>query len=293
MEAGNDLTERQQQYLEAVKKGDGDGASAVIDEALAHGVLPSVLYLHVLIKTQFDLGELWHAGEISMAEQHVATQLTIRETGRLRRYLKSRLKLGLRATVATVAGDTHIIGARAVADFLSFDGWDVDFLGAGAPAAEIARYALDRGARLLCLSMVMPEYLSELRSVITLLREHPNPPKILVGGSAFRTNPELVTLAGADGYAGDPQEAVTLGRQLCGLLSSENALPLYLRKLGQNIHEYRKLRGMSQQELADSAELDRAYISSVEHGKQNISIGAIARLAGALKISIEELLTVR
>jgi methanogenic corrinoid protein MtbC1/DNA-binding XRE family transcriptional regulator len=292
MALDTDTPLRQKRYLDAVRTGDGDAAAAVIDEALANGILPSVIYLRILMQTQSDIGELWHSGEVSLAEEQVAIQLTIRETSRLRGYLKSRVKLGLRATVTTIAGDTHVIGARAVADFLAFDGWDVDFLGAGTPATEIARYAHDRGARLVCLSMMVADYQEELSATIAQLRNHVHPPKILIGGAAFRTNPELVGLAGADGYAGDAQEAVNLGRQLCGLLSTENALPIYLRKFGQNLHQYRKLRGMSQQELADSAELDRAYISSVEHGKQNISIGAIARLAGALKISIEELLAV-
>ena len=47
---------------------------------------------------------------------------------------------------------------------------------------------------------------------------------------------------------------------------------------------------MSQQDLAQAADLDRAYLSSVEHGKQNISIGAISKLAKALNLTIEELL---
>jgi transcriptional regulator with XRE-family HTH domain len=74
------------------------------------------------------------------------------------------------------------------------------------------------------------------------------------------------------------------------MLNPENALGLFLRKLGHSVHEYRKIRGFSQQELAASSDLDRAYISAVEHGKQNISIGAIAKLAKALNLSIEELL---
>jgi DNA-binding XRE family transcriptional regulator len=103
-------------------------------------------------------------------------------------------------------------------------------------------------------------------------------------------NPSIASTIGADAYTSDPQEAVTVARQLCGILNTENALAVYLRKLGHSVHEYRKLRGMSQQMLATTSDLDRAYISAVEHGKQNISIGAISKLAKALDLSIEELL---
>jgi transcriptional regulator with XRE-family HTH domain len=74
------------------------------------------------------------------------------------------------------------------------------------------------------------------------------------------------------------------------VLDAENALAVFLRKLGHSVHEHRKLKEMSQQELAQASDLDRAYISAVEHGKQNISIGAISKLARALEVSIEELL---
>ena len=47
---------------------------------------------------------------------------------------------------------------------------------------------------------------------------------------------------------------------------------------------------MSQQALADAADLDRTYISAVEHGKQNVTVGAIVKLSLALKIPLNQLL---
>jgi DNA-binding XRE family transcriptional regulator len=115
-------------------------------------------------------------------------------------------------------------------------------------------------------------------------------PKILLGGAAFVLNPALAEGLGADAYTPDPQQAVITARQVCGIMNAENQLGVFLRKLGHSVHEYRKVRGFSQQELATTSDLDRAYISAVEHGKQNISIGAISKLAKALDVSIEELL---
>jgi DNA-binding XRE family transcriptional regulator len=127
-------------------------------------------------------------------------------------------------------------------------------------------------------------------TLVQELRKLNPAPKIIIGGAAFALNPEIAAQVNADAYTADPQQAVVLARQLCGLLNAENSLGLFLRKLGHSVHEYRKLRGFSQQELASTSELDRAYISAVEHGKQNISIGAISKLAKALNVSIEELL---
>jgi len=70
----------------------------------------------------------------------------------------------------------------------------------------------------------------------------------------------------------------------------EETLSSYLNELGGRILSLRKRSGMSQQALADAANLDRTYISAVEHGKQNVTVGAIVKLSTALKIPLKELL---
>jgi methanogenic corrinoid protein MtbC1/DNA-binding XRE family transcriptional regulator len=277
-------------YCAAVLDGNADAAVRAIDQGLASGIIPSKLYLDVLMRVQVELGARWHRGEVTIPQEHIATQITLRQMARLRSMLKTRLKLGLKAVVSSVEGDQHFVGAQAVADFLVVDGWEVDFLGADVPTDHLVPFVKARGAHLVCVSVSLDSLMPTAAHLIQELRKIPVPPKILLGGASIVLNPALAKEAGADEITGDPHQAVTLARHLCGLLNSENALALFLRKLGQSVHEYRKLRGMSQQELATSSDLDRAYISAVEHGKQNISIGAIAKLAKALQVSIEELL---
>lgn len=285
------LAKLRERYVAAILEGSADRAQSVIDQGLAAGIIPSKLYLDVLMPAQVDLGARWHRGEITIPQEHIATQITLREMARLRGMLKTRLKLGLKAVVSSVEGDQHFIGAQAVADFLVVDGWDVDFLGADVPTDHLVPYTKAREAHVVCVSVSLTSLVPVAQDLVARLRKLPTAPKILLGGSAFINHPELVESVQADGFTLDPQEAVTMARQICGLLNPENALGIFLRKLGHSVHEYRKLRGLSQQELATSSDLDRAYISAVEHGKQNISIGAIAKLAKALNLSIEELIT--
>ena len=56
--------------------------------------------------------------------------------------------------------------------------------------------------------------------------------------------------------------------------------------VGKRIKELRNKLGVSQEELADIAELDRTYITSVECGKRNISIVNVEKLAHALNVSL-------
>jgi DNA-binding XRE family transcriptional regulator len=63
----------------------------------------------------------------------------------------------------------------------------------------------------------------------------------------------------------------------------------YFQRLGQQVQELRSSKGWTQQQLAEAAGLDRTYISGLEHGKQNPTLGALLRLARALEVPLERL----
>ena len=60
------------------------------------------------------------------------------------------------------------------------------------------------------------------------------------------------------------------------------------KKVGMRVRELRNNIGISQDELASRASLDRTYITSVECGKRNISIVNIERLSKALGVTLNE-----
>jgi len=62
-----------------------------------------------------------------------------------------------------------------------------------------------------------------------------------------------------------------------------------LRKFGDNVRARREAQDLSQEQLAERADLDRTYISGVERGVRNLSLISVVRIAKALKISASEL----
>jgi transcriptional regulator with XRE-family HTH domain len=60
--------------------------------------------------------------------------------------------------------------------------------------------------------------------------------------------------------------------------------------LGENVRHYRKLKGMTQEQLAAEAGMERSYVSDLERGTRNPSVLALGRLAGALNIEPGKLL---
>ncbi len=62
-----------------------------------------------------------------------------------------------------------------------------------------------------------------------------------------------------------------------------------LVKFGKKIREVRAKRGLSQEALADIANVHRTYIGMVERAEKNITLLNIQKLAKALKIDIRDL----
>ena len=63
-----------------------------------------------------------------------------------------------------------------------------------------------------------------------------------------------------------------------------------LKKVGLNIRNARKEKGMSQESLALTAELDRSYVGGVERGQRNVAVINLKKIAEALNVSVSELL---
>ena len=58
----------------------------------------------------------------------------------------------------------------------------------------------------------------------------------------------------------------------------------------RNLRKFRTLRKLSQEDLAELADLHRTYIGSVERGERNISIDNMERLAEALGLPVLDLI---
>ena len=63
-----------------------------------------------------------------------------------------------------------------------------------------------------------------------------------------------------------------------------------LTALGVAIRERRAKLGISQEDLAFKAELDRSYIGGIERGEHNLSMINLCRIAQALEMSSSKLL---
>ncbi len=59
--------------------------------------------------------------------------------------------------------------------------------------------------------------------------------------------------------------------------------------IARNVRRLRVLRNISQEALAVDADIDRTYVSRIERGLENPSVGIVEQIAKALKTDIREL----
>jgi len=58
----------------------------------------------------------------------------------------------------------------------------------------------------------------------------------------------------------------------------------------ENLRKARREMGLSQEDLAERANLHRTYVGSVERAERNVSIDNMGRLAAALGVALPSLL---
>lgn len=62
------------------------------------------------------------------------------------------------------------------------------------------------------------------------------------------------------------------------------------KTIGQNLRKIRDEQGITQEQLALDAGLNRAYIGYIERGERNPSTNTLVKIAKALKVSPKDLL---
>jgi len=284
-----ELAQARRVYERALIERSVEDAERAITSALTEGAHPLEIYDKIIVPTQIAIGDRWHSGEMSVSEEHLATQISIDQLNRLRALIKPKPPLHKRVIVGAVSGDSHWLGARIVADHFFHDGWNVDFLGTSPPIADLVDYVSKVKPDLIVLSVTVPAELDAVGRLTQRLSRMKNPPKLVIGGRVFektKPNPALKDIP----VTNDPREALRIGRELCGVSRSEAELEQLLAAVGQKLQARRKELRLSQKEVADRAELDRAYISSIEGGKQNVTLGVLLKLASVLELTVSELL---
>jgi MerR family transcriptional regulator, light-induced transcriptional regulator len=141
----------------ALIAGDAGSAEEVAQEALELTLGEAMLYDLVVGPAMHRIGELWAAGEISVAHEHLATQIATRVLV-LAHEVESlqAARAAHRAMLAAVEGEQHVIALDMAGKLLESAGYEVLALGADVPTSALPAVVSDHHPALFALSATMP-----------------------------------------------------------------------------------------------------------------------------------------
>lgn len=173
------------------------------------------LYLGVIQPVMEEIGLLWEKDQITSAEEHLATAMVGRILSGLYPLLPFSASARGKALVTSAPNEYHELGGRILADMLETDGWDILFLGSNTPPEALLDMLVKQRPRFLAISLTMSFGLERVEEILRMVRGNPllQDLRVMVGGAAFNADPDLWRQVGADAWAADSRQAVTMARK--------------------------------------------------------------------------------
>jgi corrinoid protein of di/trimethylamine methyltransferase len=214
------MSEILEQLQESVIVGEPDQARELAAKALQSGVEPLRAIEEALHPGMQLVGDRYESGEyfipdLVMAAEAMKAAMAVFEPELAARH-EHRQVLGT-VVIGTVEGDIHEIGKSLVATMLGAAGFDVHDLGVDVSAADFVKEVQKVKANVVGLSALLTTTMMNQEAVIEGLQEAGirDQVKVVIGGAP--ASPDWANTIGADGYAENANEAVTVVKQLLGV----------------------------------------------------------------------------
>lgn len=190
-------------YLELALRGEQHRAVRSVVGLLPDGLPASVVITELLAPAQREVGERWHRGELSSADEHLVTGISQASLEAVAAASGRHDGAGL-VLVACAEGDWHALAAHLFAELLRDAGWQVLRLGPSTPAEDVATFIQRRRPQAVTVtSNLALSYVGTSRLVDAA---HAHGVPVLAGGRALDLH--RAASLGADGWARDSSGAV-------------------------------------------------------------------------------------
>ncbi len=163
----------------------------------------------------YEVGVRWETGQVNPAVEHRATATALMTLAALQMHRQPNTSFRGRAVVTAAPDEFHELGGHIVAMALEEDGWQVGYLGANTPTEDLLELVREVQPQVLAISISMAYNLDAAAETIARLRDDPDcaRTRVMIGGLAFRSMPELALSLGADAAPGALRDAVQSARE--------------------------------------------------------------------------------
>jgi MerR family transcriptional regulator, light-induced transcriptional regulator len=178
---------------------DEPAAQAVLDRLMSDFTLAATLR-DVVVPYLRGLGERWANGELTIIQEHFASNVIRGRLGGLARGWGDGG--GPRAVLACPPGELHDLPLLIFGIILNRRGWRVNYFGANTPVVEVIDGARRSPPDLIVMAATAPERLTAIRADLVQLAAVA--PLALAGAGA---SPDIADAVGAELLTGDPVTA--------------------------------------------------------------------------------------
>ena len=202
---GGSTTAWDERFLQRLLAADQPGSWNVVEAARASGMSVRDVYLKMIVPAMRSLGEQWSQGNITIGQEHAASQVVVRVVSRLSAMLSRRGVSKGTIVLGTPAGEMHTLPVMIAADLIRTEGFEVLDLGSNLPPDSFAEAAAAQ-QRLVAVgvSATAPGHADDIKATIAELRKRVDVP-IFLGGSAIDGD-EHAKLLGAEFGAKSAEE---------------------------------------------------------------------------------------
>jgi methanogenic corrinoid protein MtbC1 len=173
-------------YADALHAGDQAAAEIAIREAMQAGLDTAQIDDEIIAPALWHIGALWERGEISVADEHLATEISIRVLALQREAQRvARARGEYRVLLAAPPGELHVVALRMVDNLLRNAGYDVAMLGSDVPSEALATLINRRPPNVVCMTSTMSEPAGEVLAAIGALQRRWPSVGFVVGGTAL------------------------------------------------------------------------------------------------------------
>jgi len=139
-------------------------------------------YDNILKPVMYKVGELWASGEISVATEHVASNIAHELVSNIIHRTSKRDHKG-KILICTPSGEEHSLGCRLIESFLQSKGYVVFNLAPSAPAESLITFIQDHNPDAVLVSITIEDNVKTGQRLVTKIQKEAETP-ILVGGQA-------------------------------------------------------------------------------------------------------------
>ncbi len=190
-------TEKIDSFTKILLEGNKIHSSNIIKQHISENISFIDIYENLIKPALYKIGQLWEYNKISVASEHLATEIAGNLINEILPYILSSPKNNKTIVLACVEGEEHKIGLKMVSDVFEKHGWHSLYIGSNTPRTELINFIEQIKPDMIGLSMSMYINISSLEVTLKMItRNFPAIPTIIGGQGLIYNGHEIAARHG-------------------------------------------------------------------------------------------------